>query len=341
MADNPFDLKNAGLLSALGHTPRGLLDLISTASTPPSSPTTDTLSGLLSAVVPAVNANPYSLPFGFIGPSERSASFPPPPIQPVTALGKVIASQPPSLASPSPLARAFGSLADSVAPPTRPAPPYEPAPVKRKGFFSFHYADIIRVNNVRNAWKIDCPGREDNRQFYDRSLWESVQRKNPEGLKDLIRQGMEHASVVCVLVGAETWSRPWVRYEIARSVIDKKGLLAVHINGLRHHQRLTSDAHGDNPLDFIGVGCPERGTYYLYERVGQYVLQYGQVVWQGKWQKYSKFINPVPVPKYMQAPVEGEVVPLSAVTSIYDYVGQQGHKNIGLWIDAAALRAGR
>jgi Thoeris protein ThsB, TIR-like domain len=216
-----------------------------------------------------------------------------------------------------------------------------PAPVKRKGFFSFHYVDIMRVNNVRNTWKINCPGREDKRQFYDRSLWESVQRENPEGLKDLIRRGMEHASVVCVLVGTETWSRPWVRYEIARSMIDKKGLLAVHINGLRHHQRLTSDAHGENPLYHMGVGCPKRGTYFLYERVGRPVLQYGQVVWQWNWQKYSKFASPVSVPKYMQAPNEGEVAALSKVTAIYDYVAQQGHKNIGFWIDKAALHVGR
>jgi hypothetical protein len=28
---------------------------------------------------------------------------------------------------------------------------------KRKAFFSFHYDDIMRVNVVRNAWKIDHP----------------------------------------------------------------------------------------------------------------------------------------------------------------------------------------
>ena len=31
------------------------------------------------------------------------------------------------------------------------------AAIKRKVFFSFHYDDIMRVNNVRNAWKIDHP----------------------------------------------------------------------------------------------------------------------------------------------------------------------------------------
>lgn len=246
-------------------------------------------------------------------------------------------------ATPSkPLPRLFDLGAPPVAP-ARPAPTYAPATIKRKGFFSFHYADIMRVNNVRQVWKINAPGREDKRQFFDRSLWESVQRKNPEGLKNLIRSGMVHASAVCVLVGTETWSRPWVRYEIARSIIDKKGLLAVHINSLRHHQRLTADVHGDNPLDFMAIGCPRQGVYFLYERVLRQVVQFGQATWEWQWEKYSKFSSPVPLPKYMQAnpPKVGFVVPLSDVTAIYDYVGEQGHKNIGAWIDTAALRAGR
>ncbi|WP_171947751.1 TIR domain-containing protein [Bradyrhizobium erythrophlei] len=235
-------------------------------------------------------------------------------------------------------------LADLVAPPARPAPTYAPAAIKRKGFFSFHYADIMRVNNVRQSWKINCPGREDKRQFFDRSLWESVQRKNPEGLKNLIRGGMTHASVVCVLVGTETWARPWVRYEIARSVIDKKGLLSVHLNSLRHHQRQAPDVHGDNPLDYMAVGCPKQaGVYFLYERVLQQVVEAGQLKWQWRWEKYGKYTFAVPLPKFMQAnpPKVGFVVPLSDVTAIYDYVAEEGHKNIGAWIDTAALRAGR
>lgn len=199
----------------------------------------------------------------------------------------------------------------------------------------------MRVNNVRNAWKITCPGREDKRQFYDRSLWESVQRKNPEGLKNLIRGGMAHASVVCVLVGTYTWARPWVRYEIARSVIDKKGLLAAHINGLPHHQRRFADPHGENPLDYMGIGCLKRGIYHLYEKVQRQVMQYGQLSWEWQWVRYSEFSQAVPLPKYMEAPSEGWVQPFSGVTPIYEYVSQEGHKNIGKWIDDAALRVGR
>jgi hypothetical protein len=352
MDDNPFDPKPLGLLGALGVEPRpnSLLDYL---TTPPTSelgisPLACAIAALsVDRSTPAASANPFSDIFG----SGLSGSLAPstPPENSVNALASIFASLPPIFLSPSPLAQGFDSSLNNIisplAPPAAYAPPPKPKPVapqtKRKGFFSFHYDDVIRVNNVRNAWKINCPGREDKRQFYDRSLWESVRCRNPEGLKTLIQRGMEHASAVCVLVGTHTWSRPWVRYEIARAVIEKKGLLAVHINGLRHHQRRTADANGENPLHYMGVGCPKPGIYYLYERVGRPVVEYGQTVMQWQWERYSKFTLPVPVPKHMQAPTEGKVVPLSAVTAAYDYVGGRGHENIGHWIDTAALCAGR
>ncbi len=215
-------------------------------------------------------------------------------------------------------------------------------PDQAQGILSFHYDDIIRVNNVRNAWKINCPGREDKRQFYDRSLSEVSAALDPKGLKSSIQRGMEHASVVCVLVGTHTWSRPWVRYEIARAVIEKKGLLAVHINGLRHHQRLTADANGENPLGFMGVGCPKQGIYYLYEHIGRPVLQYGQMVMQWQWERYSKYTMPVPVPnvQYRHQPKARLCRYRRSPLPTTMLVGKR-HENIGSWIDTAALRAGR
>jgi hypothetical protein len=44
---------------------------------------------------------------------------------------------------------------------------------KRRAYFAFCYNDIIRVNNVRNAWKIRHPDASQRRGFYDSSLWES------------------------------------------------------------------------------------------------------------------------------------------------------------------------
>jgi hypothetical protein len=63
----------------------------------------------------------------------------------------------------------FGSLAP-------PKPPVEPlkAAVKRKAFFSFHYDDIMRVNLVRDVWKIDHPDNTLMRSFQDNSLGRAV-----------------------------------------------------------------------------------------------------------------------------------------------------------------------
>lgn len=50
---------------------------------------------------------------------------------------------------------------------------------KRKVYFSFHFDDVMRVNNVRNAWKIDHPDAPEMRSFYDSSLWERRQLESP------------------------------------------------------------------------------------------------------------------------------------------------------------------
>ena len=61
-----------------------------------------------------------------------------------------------------------------------------PEATKRKVFFSFHYDDIMRVNNVRNAWKIDHPDNALMRSFYDSSLWESRKTEGDKSVKRLI-----------------------------------------------------------------------------------------------------------------------------------------------------------
>lgn len=221
---------------------------------------------------------------------------------------------------------------------------------KRRAYFAFHFDDIMRVNNVRNAWKIDHPDAPAMRSFYDSSLWERRKLEGDESIKALIRQGVEYTSAVCVLVGSETWLRRWVRYEVARAVIDSRGLLAVHLNNLAHHLRRQRDDWGPNPLEFMGVGkvqpngvnpllgqanslanflSREAPQYYLFEWTG------------GAWVRYRDYTNPVSLPRYLSDPGVGYVRPLSAGTAIYDFVYGQGHKNIGSWIDLAAQRVGR
>ncbi len=54
-------------------------------------------------------------------------------------------------------------------------------------------------------------------------------------------------SVAVVLVGADTASRPWVKYEIAKSIELCKGLLAIDISKIKDHSGQTVPT-GKNPL---------------------------------------------------------------------------------------------
>ncbi|MET4036502.1 hypothetical protein ABIB94_008099 [Bradyrhizobium sp. JR7.2] len=232
----------------------------------------------------------------------------------------------------------FGSLA----PPRLPVAPLK-APVKRKAFFSFHYDDIMRVNVVRNAWKIDHPDNALMRSFQDSSLWESRKLEGDEAVKRLIREGVEYTSAVCVLIGTDTWVRRWVRYEIARAIVDGRGLLGVHLNSIRHHHTKTAHTRGYNPLDFMAVGKVQediwtQARYCLFEKQA-WPNGIGGYRWA--WNRYSDYTSSVTLPPWLADPAAGYVTPLSQYATVYDYIADDGHKNIGSWIDKAAQGAGR
>ena len=313
----------ADLLSgAIPPQKNSLADLARALSPPPAQPPENSFSGLLGL------GSPFRPDvFGSFAPPPA-----PPPGNPYTrSLLDLLAPQPSEI---------FGSLAPPPALPVQPFAVPAPAPVKRKGFFSFHFDDLLRVNNVRNAWKISHPDRPFMRNFYDRSMWETKKRESDDALKSLIRAGMEHSSAVCVLVGTATWSRQWVKYEIARSVVDRRGLLAVHINSLNHHHRRQPDPLGFNPMHLMGVFKDSTGKFYLYEK-RQAVINYltNQTEWQ--WHPYQDYTQSVRLPRYLKEPDAGYVMPLASAVDEYDYVAGVGHKNLGTWIDRAAIRAGR
>jgi hypothetical protein len=253
--------------------------------------------------------------------------------------------------SPSPLPPPSRPLAlrDLVAPPHLPyLPPAKPKPVapevKRKAFFSFNFEDVMRVNNVRQAWKITHANSVDNRSFYDSSLWENRKITNEEALKKLIRAGVLYTSAVCVLAGTMTWQRRWVRYEIARAIIDGRGLLTAHLNGLKHHQTRAPHPNGHNPLAFMAIGrhqpdARKAPLYHLYEKE---FLADGQGGWEPTWIRYADHTAAIDLPRWVTDPGQhGYVMPLSVNATEYDYVADNGHRNIGSWIDMAAKQAGR
>jgi hypothetical protein len=272
------------------------------------------------------------------------------PALPVSPLGAAVSDLfPPTMPRTNPpnnltglasvdLFKPFGSLAL----PRLPVGPLQPA-VKRKAFFSFHYDDIMRVNVVRNAWKIDHPDNALMRSFQDSSLWESRKLEGDEAIKRLIREGVEYTSAVCVLIGTDTWVRRWVRYEIARAIVDRRALLSVHLNSIRHHHTKTPHTRGLNPLDFMAVGKEQAAVlstprYYLYEKLAS---PNGIGGYRWAWNRYSDYTSSVTLPSWLADPVAGYVTPLSQNATVYDYIADDGHRNIGSWIDKAAQGAGR
>lgn len=125
----------------------------------------------------------------------------------------------------------------------------------RRVFFSFHYQeDYWRVNQVRNSWVTQ---RADNRVenaklFFDGSLWESVKSQGDDAIKQVINEGLNNTSVTVVLIGAQTYQRKYVRYELERSYGKNNGLLGVYIGGLRDRDR-NLGTNGPNPFDHVSL----------------------------------------------------------------------------------------
>jgi hypothetical protein len=286
-------------------------------------------------------------------PNLPSASPPTPPRNPFGGLFDPLPTSPPasnalagllgSYLDPTPTNALAGFGSPAPAPRLPVAPPvYRPAPdaKTRFAFFSFHYDDVHRTVIVRNAWRfID----EKHHSFRDSSIWEKSKTEDPENVKRIIRAGVEGTSVICVLVGTETYSRRFVRYEISRAITDKRGLLAVHVNGIRHHRAQVAHQRGMNPLECMAVGKVQsnalaRPQYFLFEKLW-FDDAFGRRM--PGWYRYKDHQREVDLPSWLPDPAAGYVTPLSYAAKEYDYNPSLDQKNIGVWLDRAARQAGR
>lgn len=94
-------------------------------------------------------------------------------------------------------------------------------------FYSFHFDnDVFRVQQIRNLGVID--GNEP----VSKSDWEQA-GKTPGGIERWIDANMKYKSCVVVLIGSETYLRPWVQYEIAKGWNNGKELVGIHIHNLK------------------------------------------------------------------------------------------------------------
>ncbi|MFH1353757.1 MAG: TIR domain-containing protein [bacterium] len=187
-------------------------------------------------------------------------------------------------------------------------------------FFSFHYDDVktFRANVVRNHGFTKANGQEAG--FFDASIWEDAKRHGDDSIKRLINSNLDGTTVTCALIGTETWSRRWVRYELLKSYDRGNALFGVHINSVPDKNRQTF-LQGENPFDYLGFvvsGDGKKRTYYEHDGI--------------KWKIYQDL--PVKSTNYGRQYC-GKGFTLSSWVKCYDWIDSNGYNNFGNWLENA------
>ncbi|SOC50397.1 MTH538 TIR-like domain [Klenkia terrae] len=117
----------------------------------------------------------------------------------------------------------------------------------RSSFVSFHYQnDYWRVQQVLQMGAIE------GQEVLSPQRWESVKARGAKAIQDWIDKEMAYKRGVIVLIGSQTASRPWVKYEIQKAWNAKKPLVGIRIHGLKNNNLRTSTA-GPNPFAQISI----------------------------------------------------------------------------------------
>lgn len=197
----------------------------------------------------------------------------------------------------------------------------------RRVFFSFHYAPDVQRSEV--VKKSQFLRDKELVGFFDSSAMEEAKRKDAASLRKFLRKEMEGSSVVCVLIGKETAERRWVRFEILQGLLDARGVVGVRVNTIADFKG-NPTSPGSNPFELLGV-YRKGDEMFVVERPSV----------NGGWHFSSDFDKtPLTHWPYTDAlPPEG-TTPLSKFFAVHQWAND-GHTNIGTWVETAAKHAGR
>lgn len=138
--------------------------------------------------------------------------------------------------------------------------------MSRHVFYSLHYEkDRSRAELVRKLSEL-VPNLEAKP-----AEWATLQRTGDFAIKRWVEQQLRGRSCTIVLIGAETASRKWVRYEIERSWQLGLGLVGVHIHNLKD-ERGQQAAKGEDPFAALGQTAlcydpPEQDSKLAYRYI--------------------------------------------------------------------------
>lgn len=132
----------------------------------------------------------------------------------------------------------------------------------RHVFFSFHYGkDVFRANQVRNSWV--TKGSFTEAGFVDSADFEKVKRGGDSSIKKWIDKQLVGTSVTVVLIGEDTLSRKYVKYEIMKSLEKGNGIIGVHIDWLKDKD----SKYCDRGLIRVKVGTSSSGRDIFFSSI--------------------------------------------------------------------------
>jgi MTH538 TIR-like domain (DUF1863) len=198
-------------------------------------------------------------------------------------------------------------------------------PNARSVFFSFHFdRDIMRVQQIKNHYVAKLGYTAAG--YFDGSLAELARTEGKAAVKRAINKGLPGSSVTCVLIGAETFKRHWVDYEIFQSIELGKGVIGIRIHQLKD-PKTGIDVAGPNPFDYLG---------YAWSSQNETLVPHAK--YNNEWKRYD---DADPIAPSLALYLPRKSVTLSSLFAVYDWVSDDGYNNFSNWVSRAAKQAGR
>jgi hypothetical protein len=119
--------------------------------------------------------------------------------------------------------------------------------VARRVFFSFEYGDVQRAMVVRNS---SVTQGKEAAGFIDAAAFERLKRSGDGVVKAWIDKQLVATTVTVVLVGSETCSSKWVKYEIEQSKKRGNGLLGIDVSKIKDLRGRTTRRCGAIPTGY-------------------------------------------------------------------------------------------
>jgi MTH538 TIR-like domain (DUF1863) len=137
-------------------------------------------------------------------------------------------------------------------------------------FYSFHFDnDVFRVQQVRNM------GIVDGDEPVSPNDWEQIKKKGDPAVEKWIDDNMKYKRCVVVLIGSETASRPWVKYEIRKAWQEGRAMIGVYIHNLNCPRNGTCTM-GSNPFNYWTVSGTSMASLVTCHNPNSYAA-YGDI----------------------------------------------------------------